>query len=122
MYKKTPDGHVIKHKPTQYLLDYLEAQGVLLPEGLIQEEDTQTGESIIDVDTVEGGMKIEEFTHGVGAKTETDTVNAVQTPQQSVQQQVTTQNTNTSVQPTNQVVQPVVQQSNVNQNVNNSQQ
>ena len=30
------------------LLDYLEAQGVLIPDGLIKEEDTQTGDSIID--------------------------------------------------------------------------
>lgn len=121
LYKKSPDGHVVKHKPTKYLNDYLEAQGILLPEGLIKEEDTQTGNAIIDVDTVEGGMKIEEFTHGVGEKTETEKVAAKQTPQQSVQTQSVVQpNTNASVQQS--VVQPVVQQTNVNQNVNSSQQ
>lgn len=64
IYRKTPDGHIIKHKPTKYLLDYLEAQGVLLPEGLIKEEDINTGESTIEVDSADtpGGMKIDSFT------------------------------------------------------------
>jgi len=68
LYKKTPDGKIIKHKPTQYLLDYLEAQGVLIPEGLIKDEEINTGKSILDVDSANspGAMKLEEFTHGVG--------------------------------------------------------
>jgi len=68
LYKKTPDGKIIKHKPTQYLLYYLEAQGVLIPEGLIKDEEINTGKSILDVDSANspGAMKLEEFTHGVG--------------------------------------------------------
>ena len=73
LYKKTPDGKIIKHKPSQYLLDYLEAQGVLIPDGLIKDEEIHTGESILDVDNTEGGMKIEEFTNGVENNT-TETV------------------------------------------------
>ena len=66
LYRKTPDGHIIKHKPTKYLLDYLEAQGVLIPDGLIKDEEINTGKSILDVDSTDtpGGMKIEDFTNG----------------------------------------------------------
>ena len=97
LYRKTPDGKVIKHKPTKYLLDYLEAQGVLIPEGLIKDEEIDTGESILDVDNTNspGAMKIEEFTNGV-----TNTNSNTQ-PQQSVQPQQVVQN----VQPVQQSVQ-----------------
>ena len=66
IYRKTPDGKIIKHQPSQHLIDYLEAQGVLLPKGLIKDEEIDTGEASIDVDTVDspGGMKIEDFNEG----------------------------------------------------------
>ena len=127
IYRKTPDGHIIKHKPTKYLLDYLEAQGILLPEGLITEEDTQTGESIIDVDSAEtpGGMKIEEFTNGEMKVNngQTDNKQAVQQTSASVQPQVqqTAQvNPQQVVQPTSQTtaVQNTTSTSNVGQNIN----
>ena len=127
IYRKTPDGHIIKHKPTKYLLDYLEAQGILLPEGLITEEDTQTGESIIDVDSAEtpGGMKIEEFTNGEMKVNngQADNKQAVQQTSASVQPQVqqTAQvNPQQVVQPTSQTtaVQNTTSTSNVGQNIN----
>ena len=34
LYRKTPDGKVTMANPSSYLLDYLEAQGVILPEKL----------------------------------------------------------------------------------------
>ena len=133
IYRKTPDGHIIKHKPTQYLLDYLEAQGILLPEGLITDEETQTGESIIEVDNADtpGGMKIEEFTNGV-SNTETNTVNNQEIENKQNVQQVSSipaqvqpvQNVQVGQQVGTQTVQkPIVQQTaiptpNVNQNVN----
>ncbi len=63
IYRKTPDGRIIKRKPTAHLIDYLEAQGVLLPEGLIVDEEINTGEASIEVDSADtpGGMKVEDF-------------------------------------------------------------
>lgn len=126
IYRKTPDGNIVKHKPTKYLIDYLEAQGVLLPDNLIKEEEVHTGESIMSVDTVDtpGGMKIEEFTNGVGS-TETKSAVPPTTPvvnKTAVQPQMVNSvgNTQTQVvrtqQPVQQVVQPQVQQQ---QTVNN---
>ncbi len=68
IYRKTPDGNVIKHEPTKYLKDYLEAQGVLLPDGLIKNEEYNTGEAIISVDSADtpGGMKIDDFVNSKG--------------------------------------------------------
>ena len=119
IYRKTPDGSIIKHKPTKYLIDYLEAQGVLLPDNLIKDEEVHTGESIMSVDTVDtpGGMKIEEFTNGVGS-TETKSAVPPTTPvvnKTAVQPQMVNSvgNTQTQVvrpqQPVQQVVQPQVQ-------------
>jgi len=38
LYKKTPEGKVYRKNPSKYLGDYLEAQGVKLPDGFINEE------------------------------------------------------------------------------------
>ena len=35
IYQKAPTGKVIRHNPTKYLIDYIEGQGVTLPEGFI---------------------------------------------------------------------------------------
>lgn len=66
LYKKTPEGRVIKHKPTQYLIDYLEAQGVALPENLVTDEEYETGDKSISLDSTDspGGLKIEDFNNG----------------------------------------------------------
>ena len=34
LYKKSPNGHIIKNNPSKYLIEYLEAQGVEMPEDL----------------------------------------------------------------------------------------
>lgn len=39
IYKKTPDGHVYRKNPTKYLIEYLEAQGVKLPDGFIKNDE-----------------------------------------------------------------------------------
>ena len=39
IYKKTPDGHVTIHNPTQYLIDYLESQGVIMPKDILVKEE-----------------------------------------------------------------------------------
>ncbi len=38
LYKKTPDGTIYRNNPSEYLIEYLEAQGVKLPGGFIKEE------------------------------------------------------------------------------------
>jgi len=35
IYKKSPGGNVVRRNPSKYLIDYLEGQGVTLPEGFI---------------------------------------------------------------------------------------
>ena len=39
LYRKTPDGHVTIHNPTQYLIDYLESQGVIMPKDILVKEE-----------------------------------------------------------------------------------
>lgn len=39
LYKKTPSGQIIKNNPSKYLYEYLEAQGVILPENLFVKGD-----------------------------------------------------------------------------------
>ena len=36
IYKKTTDGKVVRNAPSQYLIDYLDAQGVILPNDIIK--------------------------------------------------------------------------------------
>ena len=44
LYRKTPEGKVYRHNPSKYLVDYLEAQGTVLPQGFIKEEYNDTKE------------------------------------------------------------------------------
>ena len=39
LYKKTPDGRVTIHNPSQYLIDYLESQGVIMPKNILVKEE-----------------------------------------------------------------------------------
>lgn len=39
IYKKTPDGKVIIHNPTEYLIGYLESQGVIMPKDILVKEE-----------------------------------------------------------------------------------
>lgn len=39
IYKKTPDGHVVLRNPTEYLLGYLESQGVIMPKDILVKEE-----------------------------------------------------------------------------------
>ena len=39
LYKKTPDGRVTIHNPTEYLLGYLESQGVIMPKDILVKEE-----------------------------------------------------------------------------------
>ena len=38
LYKKTPEGKIYRRNPSKYLAEYLEAQGVKLPDGFIKSE------------------------------------------------------------------------------------
>ena len=39
IYKKTPDGKIIMHNPTGYLIGYLESQGVIMPKDILVKEE-----------------------------------------------------------------------------------
>ena len=45
IYKKSTSGKVIRRKPSQYLIDYLDAQGVTLDPNIIKEGESQTSDS-----------------------------------------------------------------------------
>lgn len=42
IYKKTPDGNVTIHNPTEYLIGYLESQGVIMPKDILVKEEFRT--------------------------------------------------------------------------------
>lgn len=41
LYKKLTSGRIITNNPTSYLLDYLDAQGVILPENMLKKQEEQ---------------------------------------------------------------------------------
>ena len=43
LFQKTPAGRITKHKPSKYLVAYLEAQGVILPDDFMAGEATDNG-------------------------------------------------------------------------------
>lgn len=45
IYKKSPDGRIIRKNPSKYLIDYIEGQGVTLPVGFINPAYDSVGES-----------------------------------------------------------------------------
>ena len=47
IYKKSTSGHIVRHKPSKYLIEYLDAQGVILPDNIIEESE-QKVEPVID--------------------------------------------------------------------------
>ena len=38
MYKKTPDGKEIINNPSEYLISYLESQGIIIPKDILVKE------------------------------------------------------------------------------------
>ena len=52
LYKKTPDGKVYRNNPSEYLIEYLEAQGVVLPSDFIKEEYNKE-EKVINSEQIE---------------------------------------------------------------------
>ena len=49
LYKKTPDGKVTINNPTEYLLGYLESQGVILPKDALVKEMFKNSEQTVTV-------------------------------------------------------------------------
>lgn len=49
IYRKSTTGKVIRHKPSKYLIDYLDAQGVILPENIIEEAESDGGSTALDL-------------------------------------------------------------------------
>ena len=60
LYKKTPSGQIIKNNPSKYLYEYLEAQGVILPENLFVK-----GDGISAEETYNDQEKVENFDDGL---------------------------------------------------------
>jgi hypothetical protein len=41
IYKKTTTGNIIRNNPSKYLIEYLDIQGIKLPENALKKEDTE---------------------------------------------------------------------------------
>ncbi len=48
IYKKTPEGTISRKNPSKYLIDYIEGQGVVIPQGFIKPEYDQYSEKKSD--------------------------------------------------------------------------
>ena len=51
LYKKTPDGRVTIHNPSQYLIDYLESQGVIMPKDILVKEEFHEPDKTVKTNT-----------------------------------------------------------------------
>lgn len=56
IYKKTPDGKIIMHNPTSYLIDYLESQGVIMPKDILIKEEFHEPKNIGSDNLVNSSM------------------------------------------------------------------
>ena len=93
IYKKTTSGHVIRNKPSKYLIDYLDRQGVTLDENAIKEGETIVTDMSEKVNTQSVQQPVQQQVQ--------------QQVQQPVQRPVMQQNVGQPVM--QQVVRPVVQ-------------
>ena len=104
LYKKTMDGRMIRSNPTKYLVDYLDAQGIVLPK--IQETNTIDDEA----PELPGGAKFNKTSDISGEEKKIEPVNKpVQTEVRPVQPVQTPVRPQPMVRPmVNQPVQPTV--------------
>ncbi len=56
IYKKSTTGHVVRKSPSKYLIDYLDAQGVVLPKDVIKSGETKSSQSLQSVQGVNVGQ------------------------------------------------------------------
>lgn len=109
IYKKTPDGKVMVNNPTEYLIGYLESQGVIMPKDclvkdMFKKEDTTTQEQQVQTSTQTNNQAV---TQPVQPTTNTySQPMSFQTYQQMINQRQ---------------VQPNIGQPNINNQVNNTQ-
>ena len=58
IYRKSTTGHVVRKKPSKYLIDYLDAQGVILNPDVIKEGEIETTGAISN-DNVQAGQAVQ---------------------------------------------------------------
>lgn len=109
IYKKTPDGKVMVNNPTEYLIGYLESQGVIMPKDclvkdMFKKEDTTTQEQQVQTSTQTNNQAV--------AQPVQPTTNTYSQPMsfQTYQQMINQRQ-----------VQPNIGQPNINNQVNNTQ-
>ena len=109
IYKKTPDGKVMVNNPTEYLIGYLESQGVIMPKDclvkdMFKKEDTTTQEQQVQTPTQTNNQAVTQPVQ--------PTTNTYSQPMSfQTYQQMTNQRQ----------VQPNIGQPNINNQVNNTQ-
>ena len=134
IYKKSTTGHVIRNKPSKYLVAYLDAQGVILDPNEVKSAE-ELGEKTIDFDTfvkntkeINAEAEKKEVAANNNATVETPVQPQVTKPNINVQPQTVQQNVNVqpqvaqqrvNVQPQAQTIQsvPVQPQTSANANV-----
>ena len=112
IYRKTQDGKVTKANPSPYLLDYLEAQGVILPKDII---DTSTNDEQNHDNNDSNEIKNEQEINVQKVETQTEVLSQTPSePQQiNIPKEVQQPNINYYQQPQNMNQQPNIQTQNV---------
>lgn len=52
LYKKTPDGKITLRNPTEYLLGYLESQGVIMPKDILVKEEFKEPDDVSNISEI----------------------------------------------------------------------
>ena len=109
LYKKTPDGKVTLRNPTEYLLGYLESQGVIMPKDILVKEefrapeDSSNGDNVLSnqqVNTVQNVVPVQQtmnYQTVQPVNPAVQNVNMVPNQISNVQQPVTFQNMTTQL-------------------------
>ncbi len=95
LYKKTPDGKVTLRNPTEYLLGYLESQGVIMPKDILVKEEFKEPDDVSNVSEISNNSF-----NTIPNQQVSNAQNTAQPVQQPMNYQI--------VQPTNQFTQNVV--------------
>ena len=109
LYKKTPDGKITLNNPTEYLIGYLESQGVIVP------KDALVKEMFVKDDKNNSGITPAYNVTQPQVKTQVQNQNMQ--PVYNYTQRTVTPLSNTTI-PTSQMPKQPIQQTNINNNYN----
>ena len=106
IYRKTTSGHVYHKNPSKYLIDYLDGQGVILPDRLKYLSGSK--DDVIEENSEQETMSVESSSENVSSEpTKMDVVEEIKTPSNAFPQVETTDSKNVSEMPTDSIIQSI---------------